>query len=379
MKHILIVDDDVAVTNYFRVFLAQTGLFEATIVNDSREVMPLFDSQTFDIVLLDMDMPHVSGMEILQGMRNKKIDVPVVVLTGVNDVDLAVKSMKFGAFDYIIKPVDDEKLLEVIDEALAHCVLRKSIDDIPNAIDNKRIVTNAALDHLPTQDPEMIRVLHQAEKCANSDLSIFIWGESGTGKERLARAIHNASPRKDKPFIAVEVNNFEPDQFPAFFFGQVRGWSGTREESPGFLDEANGGTLFLNNIEHLNFSMQTRLRRLIQTNEYYRENSAKIHQADVRMIVSSVVDLSAPEFEKTFNRDLLYHLTINSLKIPPIRERIDDVPLLAEYFLKKECKNLGKKISGFTAECMTTLKNFSYPNNVQAQRRKHLNQKNSII
>src|SRR5512136_1143372 len=287
MKRILIVDDDVAVTNFFEVFIAQTGLFETTIVNDPRKVMALFAKEQFDIILLDLDMPDVSGMEILQEMHQQAINVPVVVLTGVNDVDLAVKSMKLGVFDYLVKPVDEDKLLEVINEALQQSVLHKSIEELPQTLTQNQLAHQDAFKHLPTQDAEMIRLFHHAEKLAGTDLSIFIWGETGTGKEDLARAIHKAGHRRDKPFVVVEANSFEPDKFPAFFFGQIRGWSGTREETPGFLDDANGGTLFLKNIEYLNHPMQTRLRRLIQTNEYYRENSTVIHTVDVRMIVSS--------------------------------------------------------------------------------------------
>jgi DNA-binding NtrC family response regulator len=365
MKKVLIVDDDVAVTNYFKVFLAQTEKFDTTVVNDSRKVIDLLGEESFDIILLDMDMPDVTGMDILNTMKQNGIDIPVVVLTGVNDVDLAVKSMKLGVFDYLIKPVDDDKLLEIMDDALEHGFLHKSIEDLPKTLSHKELVNRAVFDHLPTRDPEMIHLFHQVEKLAGSDLSVFIWGESGTGKEALARIIHNSSLRRDKPFIAVEANNFEPDQFPAFFFGQVRGWSESREEKQGFVEEANQGTIFLNNIEYLNYPMQRRLKRLIQAKEYYRESSARIRTADVRMVVSSTRDLTAPEYEESFSRDLLYHLMINSIRIPPLRERVDDIPLLANHFLNEEAKTAGKNISGFSDEAIKLLRNYNYPNNVQ--------------
>jgi len=364
-QHVLIVDDDVAVTNYFKVFLAQTGRFETTVVNDSREVMDLLTQKDFDIILLDMDMPNVTGMDILKSMKEKGIDVPVVVLTGVNDVDLAVKSMKLGVFDYLIKPVDDDKLLEIMDDALEHKVLHRSIEELPSKLSRKELVNKDAFDYLPTQDLEMIRLFHQVEKLAASDLSVFIWGESGTGKEDMARIIHNASPRRDKTFIAVEARDFEPEQFPAFFFGQVRGWSGSREAKPGFVEEADEGTIFLNNIEYLNYPMQRRLRRLIQAGEYYRESSARIRSADVRMVVSTTRDLTSPEYEESFSRDLLYHLMINSIRIPPLRERVDDIPLLANYFLKEEVKKTGKEIEGFSGDAIRVLQKYKYPNNVQ--------------
>jgi len=365
MRQILIVDDDVAVTNYFRVLLAQTSLYETAIENDSRQVIESLSRKSFDLILLDMDMPNVSGMDILSEMKEKKINIPVIILTGVNDVDLAVKSMKLGAFDYVIKPVDDDKLLELINDALVHSVLDRSIKQLPSELSRKELVNQDAFDYLLTSDLKIIRLFYQAERLAGSDLTLFVWGESGTGKETLARAIHRASPRRDKAFIAVDVNSFTPEQFPILFFGQVQNWSKTREEKSGFLEEANGGTLFLNNIEYLDFPMQARLKRVIQKNEYYLESSARIRQSDVRMIVASKRDLAAPEMEKSFSRDLLYHLMVTSLGIPPLRERPDDIMLLASHFLEEETRKTGKKIDGFSDECSALLKRYSYPNNVQ--------------
>ncbi len=368
MKRILIVDDDVAVTNYFKVFLMQTGLFDSTVVNDSREVEGLLERENLDLILLDMDMPNVSGMDILRAMRDKGDDTPVVVLTGVSDVDLAVKAMKLGAFDYLIKPIDDDKLLEVLDNALEHSVLRRTISDLPTELTKKDLAYASAFEYFPTQDQKMIRLFHQAENLASSDLNIFIWGESGTGKEALARAIHQASPRRDKPFVALEADSQTTESFPAFFFGQARDWSGTRKETPGLIDEVNKGTLFLNNVDALALPVQVRLKRVIQTGEYYREHSTRIRKVDVRIIVSSTKDLTKPEYADDFNRDLLYHLMVNSIEIPALRERSVDISLLAEFFMKEEAEKVGKKITGFEEEFLELITNYRFPDNVQELR-----------
>jgi two-component system response regulator HydG len=365
MKRILIVDDDVAVTNYFMVFLVQTGLFEPYVVNDSRTVAGLLERERFDAILLDMDMPNVSGMDILRAMRAKNDDTPVVILTGVSDVDLAVRAMKLGAFDYLTKPVDDENLVEVIENAIEHRTLRETIDQLPKELTRKDLEFEAAFTRLPTQDDAMIRLFHQAEKLAASDVSIFIWGESGSGKETLTRAIHEASPRKDGPFVFVEVDSQDPEKFPAFFFGQAKDWRGSREETPGLLEQADRGTIFLNNIGDLSLPMQVKLRRLIQTGEFYRENSTSIRTADVRVIVSAKRDLTHPDYANRFSRDLLYHLMINSIRIPPLRERPGDIPLLAELFLKEESEKAGKSITGFSKDCMQLLASYPFPDNVQ--------------
>jgi DNA-binding NtrC family response regulator len=368
MKKILIIDDDVAVTNYLKVFLTQTGLFDIIVVNDSREVSVLLDREALDLILLDMDMPNVGGIDILSDMRGKELYIPVVVLTGIGDVDLAVKAMKLGVFDYLIKPVDDEKLLEVLNDAIDQRILHKTIDQLPRHLTRRSLGHEVVFEHFHTQDPAMIRLFHQAEKIASSNLSIFVWGERGTGKEALARAIHQASPRADKPFVVVEADSQDSERFPAFFFGQARIWGGSEEETPGILEEANHGTLFLDKIETLTFKMQVRLKRVIQTGEYCRESSARVRNIDVRMIVSSTYDLTSRAYEDKFSRDLLYHLMVNSIRIPSLRERIDDIPILAEYFLQEESKRTGKKITGFSGEFLECLKGYSFPDNVQELR-----------
>jgi len=365
MRKVLIVDDDVAVTNYFMVFLVQTGLFDPFVANDSREVEGLLQREKFDIIMLDMDMPNVSGMDILRSMRAKGDPTPVVILTGVSDVDLAVRAMKLGAFDYLTKPVDDQNLLQVLENAIEHRTLHRAIDELPKQLTRQGLAHEAAFLQLPTHDDKMIRLFHQAEKLAASDVSIFIWGEGGTGKEALARAIHQASPRSSGMFVVVEADSQDPDKFPAFFFGQARDWRGAREETPGLLEQADHGTLFLNNIDTMSLSVQVKLKRLIQTGEYYRESSTTIRTADIRMIVSSKHDLTRPEYASKFSRDLLYHLMINSIRIPPLRERPGDIPLLAELFLKEESERVGKKISDFSADCLALLTKYSYPDNVQ--------------
>jgi DNA-binding NtrC family response regulator len=214
----------------------------------------------------------------------------------------------------------------------------------------------------------MIRLFHQAEKIAGSDLSIFIWGEGGTGKEALARAIHEVSRRRNKPFVAAEADSQDPESFPSFFFGQAKNWSGSRDETLGILEQANKGTMFLNHIDALSSPMQVRLKRVIQTGEYYRESSAEIRKADVRMIVASTKDLTSPEYKDRFQRDLLYHLMVNSIRIPPLRERMCDLPSLAEAFLSEEAARAGRTFKGFSEEFLEYLKGYSFPDNLQELR-----------
>jgi len=365
MQRILIVDDDVAVTNYLMVFLMQTERFETTVVNDSREVPPLLVPGAFDVILLDMDMPNVTGMDILRLLHERGVPTPVIVLTGVSDVDLAVKAMKLAAFDYLTKPVDDDHLLQVIDSALEHRALQSSIEQLPPQLKREDLANQAAFDDVPTRDPAMIRVLHQAEKMAPGDLTIFLWGERGTGKERLARAIHHASARREGPFVAVDAAAQDPAKFPADFFGQARVWSGAVEERPGFLEAAAGGTLYLGEVEYLTLPMQVRLKRVLQGSEYYRENSTQIRKTNVRFILTSSHDLTRDAYQETFSHDLLYHLMVNSIRVPPLRDRMEDIPLLAQTFLERAIAKTGRKVAGFDPEYFEFLARYDFPDNVQ--------------
>ncbi len=364
MKKLLIVDDDVAVTNFLMVFLMQTGQYEPTIVNDSKTVPDILAKEQFDAMLLDMDMPHLSGMDIIKHINERGIDLPVVVLTGVNDVDLAVKSLKLGVLDYLTKPVDDDHLLEVLDKAIAHGIMKDSIRELPTQLTREDLDYREAFDHLRSQSPSMIRLFHQAEKMAAGDLCVFIFGERGTGKMSLAKAIHRASPRRGGPFVSIDAAAHDMERFPKEFFGASPEDEEHRNRS-GFLEEADGGTLFINNIELLPVPVQIRLNRVIQHKEFYRESSPRIQGIDARIIVASRHDLAEENYQESFSRDLLYHLVVNSLHLPPLRERGGDVPILASYILQREAERMDRKVDGFTKEFMDLLLNYDFPGNVQ--------------
>ena len=364
MIKLLIVDDDVAVTNYLMVFLMQTGQYEPTVVNDSKTVPDLLEKERFDALLLDMDMPHLSGMDIIKYVNENGISLPIVVLTGVSDVDLAVKSLKLGVFDYLTKPADDDHLLEVLEKAIAHGTTKDSIEELPIQLKREDLHHREAFDHLRSQSPSVIRLFHQAEKMAAGDLCIFIIGERGTGKMSLAKAIHEASPRHSGPFVAVDAAAHDMDKFPKEFFGTNSEEEG-KTQLPGFLEEADGGTLFINNIELLPTHVQIRLNRVIQHHEFYRESSPRINKIDVRIVVASLHDLTEEEYRDSFSRDLLYHLVVNSLHLPPLRERREDISILANDILRRSAKGMNKKVDGFTKEFMNLLFNYDFPGNVQ--------------
>jgi DNA-binding NtrC family response regulator len=368
MKNILLIDDDIAVTNYFMVFLMQTELFEPTVVNDSRTVEQLLDENIFDIILLDLDMPNVSGMDILKIMQAKNIKTPVIILTGVSDVDLAVKAMKYGAFDYLTKPVDEAHLLETLNSAMEQSAMQNTLADLPADLSRDGLINEAAFRHMPTQDESVIRLFHQAETLASGELPVFIWGERGSGKKWLARAMHNSSARFEMPFISLNCTSFAQDDLAVELFGRDQNWSGEVEEKNGLLKIAEGGTLFINNIEYMNPAVQQKLNNTLQNSEYSHENSTEKIECNVRFIVASSHDLARSVFKDSFSRDLLYHLMANSLEVPTLRDRPDDIQLITEMFLKESNKLNQKQLTGISCELLELLKSYSFPGNMHEMR-----------
>lgn len=368
LNKLLIVDDDVAVTNYFMVFLMQTELFEPEIENDSRVVIQLLKDNHYDVMMLDLDMPNVTGLEILKMMKAEGIDVPVVILTGANDVDLAVRAMKNGAFDYLTKPVDDEHLLEVLGNAVEMGNIKQSMDEMPDEPKREDLGNKAAFEHLPTSDPAMVRLFHQAEALAGGNLCVFLWGERGSGKRWLAQGIHNASARGEGPFLAIDCTHHAPDELSGVLFGRAPKWNDDSETLDGAFADAKGGTLFINNLEYLSPQVQMRLNHAMHTGEYYQDNSTEILQCDVRIITASTHDLTSSRFQESFSRDLLYHVMVNSLQLPALRERPDDIPLLARFFLEIENERSNKGIEKISPKLLEKLEQYFFPGNLKELR-----------
>jgi DNA-binding NtrC family response regulator len=362
---VLIVDDDAAVTNYLMVFLVQTERYEPVVENDSSSVPALLERESFDLMLLDMDMPGMSGVEILRRVNERGGNIPVIILTGVSDVELAVKAMKLGAFDYLTKPVDDDLLLSTMDRAIEHGALSRTLSGLSGELSRDGLANKAAFEDFVSLDPAMVRLFHHAEKLAGGDFSIFINGEHGTGKEALARAIHSTSRRSAGPFVAFDAAAVPTESVAGELFGTVCDFRGEHDDRPGFLESAAGGTLFLNSIELLPMPVQVRLRRVIQNGEFYREFSAGIRRIDVRLIVSTTVDLGSDEYRDRFSRDLLYHLMINSISIPPLRAHPGDIAVLAENFARREAEKLGRRVVVPSAGLTAMLSSYSFPGNVE--------------
>ncbi len=364
MDKILVIDDDQAVLNYLNIFLLQAGTFEVTTLSNSSRAFEVIKDGTFDLLLLDMDMPDVTGLDILQRIHDEGIDIGTIVLTGVEDIGLAVAAMKLGALEYLTKPVDNDRLLNLMHTALEHRRASRSAESESTAAAHLRF--KEAFKEIVTQDTRMNEIFATVEKMAVTDNSVLVWGESGTGKELIARAIHRISKRNGQHFVAVNAGTFASELFASEFFGHNQGaFTGATSSKRGFLEEADRGTLFLDEIGELALPIQVKLLRVLQEGEFFRLGSTKNLKVDVRIIAATNKNLHEEMKKGNFRKDLFYRLNINSVYLPPLRERKGDIPLLAYHFLRRFCQTNSKKIDKISEGVMKALNQYDYPGNVR--------------
>ncbi|MBU1100900.1 MAG: sigma-54 dependent transcriptional regulator [Bacteroidetes bacterium] len=365
MRKILLIDDNQAVLNFLQIFFLQTGKYEVTTLQDSTKAYELIEKNEFDILLLDMDMPNVTGLDILKYMKEKEINLTTIVLTGVEDIDLAIAAMKHGTFDYMLKPIEEEKLLKNIENAISAKDIKTREIDLDQAYDLS-LKNPEAFGGIITRDEKIIKIFHTVEKFAQTDNSVLIWGESGAGKELIAQAIHKISNRRDNKFVAVNAGAFAQELFSSEFFGHEKGaFTGASSTKTGFLEEANGGTLFLDEIGELSLPIQVKLLRVLQEEEFYKLGSTKNQKVDVRIIAATNKDLFEEIKEGHFRKDLFFRLNINSINLPPLRERKEDIELLAYHFLEVFNKKYGKNVGRITTPVLNCLKCYPFPGNVR--------------
>jgi DNA-binding NtrC family response regulator len=366
MNKILVIDDNQAILNYLRIFLLKTGKFQVETLLDSTKAYELLNKQDFDILLLDMDMPSVTGLDILKFIKDNHKNIITLVITGVADVDLAISAMKLGTFDYLLKPLDEKKFLDILDSAIYEIELTKIRPDTSIQRSFGALRYKDAFKKIMTRDEQMMKIFRLVEKYALTDDSIIIWGESGTGKELIAEAIHKISSRKDHKFIAINAGAFADELFSSEFFGYAKGaFTGANTDKIGFIEEANGGTLFLDEIGELALPIQVKLLRFLQEEEFYRLGSTKFIKADVRIIAATNKNLFEEINKGNFRKDLFFRLNINSIHLPSLRERQDDIQFLAYYFLEMFNKKYKKNIKKISNPVITFFKNYPFPGNVR--------------
>jgi len=356
----LIVDDEAVVLKNLVHVLGKES-YRVTAASSGPAGMKALRERRFDLVLTDLRMERVDGMDILRFCQASQPDAAVIMITGYATVDSAVDAMKEGAFHYIAKPFRLDEVRYLIGEALEMVHLRKENRRLSDLIDSL-----GAESRLVTQDAGVNRVLETAKQIAPSGCNVVISGESGTGKELLARYIHQASQSGDAPFVAVNCGAFTEDLLANELFGHERGaYTGATESKGGLIEAASGGTLFLDEITEMPATMQVKLLRVIQEGELYRLGGSVPVKVDVRYLAATNRDLPEAVASGRFRSDLYYRLNVVNLHMPPLSERPGDVPLIAHYFLRRYARLMAKPVEDISPAAMDLLCSYDFPGNVR--------------
>jgi len=360
----LIIDDDRDYLEILMLKLKSSGFQDITCIDNPLEAATRFDEgETFDIALIDVTMPDMDGMELLEIIKNTSPNTECIMITAVNEARVSVKCLKKGAYDYLVKPVREEELSMTINRALERKRLLDILDmdkrDTLPEVQNK-----AAFQAIVTRSRKMVRILKEAELHAASPFPVLITGESGTGKELLARAIHAASPRAGAPFTPVNMAALNSNLFDAEFFGHTKGaFTGAEQDRTGYLDQTNKGTLFLDEIGILPLELQGKLLRVLQNGEYMKLGTSLPRCTDVRIIAATNEDLDQLINNRMFRKDLYYRIRGAWLHLPPLRERRDDIPLLITELAKKSGYAQGQR--AVDEEVLQALMQYDYPGNIR--------------
>ncbi len=357
--NILIVDDEKSVVFLLKEELSEIEKYDVTVAYDGAEAINLLQTQPFDVVLLDVKMPRVSGIEVLKYIREQHPTTIVLMLTNFADVKTAIETMKLGAYDFVSKPYEREELLATIDRALE--LRRLTID---NKLMEYELNRQGLAREFIGKSPAIQSLIRTAQKIADSTAIVQIQGPSGTGKELIAHLIHTSSPRKNRPFVIVNCASIPDALLESELFGHEKGaFTNAYAMKQGLVEVANGGTLFLDEVGDISPMVQPKLLRFLETGEFRRVGGTNAMKVDVRIVSATNKDLQKEVEAGRFREDLLYRLNVVTLRIPPLKERKEDIPLLIENFLEKKIK--GKAQKRLSDEAMQVLMQYDWPGNVR--------------
>lgn len=360
---ILMVDDEPMALSSLQRLLRRRGYREVEVCDRAPGAVELIKSTDFDVVFLDLLMPEMDGLQVLEAVKPFCPHTEFIMLTAVDDVHTAVKALRLGAYDYLVKPVDNERLILVLEHAFERSGL---LTGLAGASSGKPITLSDAFAPIITQCPRMKELLHFAQTMAKSGNPVLITGESGTGKELLARAVHEAGPAPNGPYVPVNVASISESLFESQFFGHVKGaFTGATTDYPGFFEQAHTGTLFLDEIGELPLTLQTKFLRVLEEKKVMRLGDPRQIPVDVRIVSATNVDLDKACQNGAFRLDLMYRLKSIHLHLPPLREREGDIPLLAHHFLNKAALRHGKETKGFRSDTLEILQQQSFPGNIR--------------
>lgn len=357
---ILIVDDEESVRDSLSSWFTDDG-YRAGCAENARKALSMLESENYDIILADLKMPGMDGLEMLRRIKALNKDAIVIVMTAFATVDTAVKALKDGAFDYVTKPFDPDDLSHLIRNAVKQVTLAEENENL-----KKKVLSLENVEDLIGNSEAMRNVLGEVESVAQTNSSVIITGESGTGKELIARAIHYNSPRKFYPMVSVHCGALTESLLESELFGHEKGaFTGALYNRKGRFEMADSGTLFLDEIATISMKMQIELLRVLETRTFMRVGGNKEISSDFRLICATNRDLKGMVEKGLFREDLFYRLNVVNIHVPPLRERIDDIPLLVDYFIRKYCASMNKTMVTIDPAALKRLETYPFPGNIR--------------
>jgi DNA-binding NtrC family response regulator len=356
---VLVADDDPEVRMLLERVLGEAD-HGVLLASDGQEALEILHTRGVDAVVLDLDLPKVSGLNILSALPSLQTDAKFIVMTAFGTVESAVEAMKLGAYDYVRKPLDQEELLHIVDRGLAELAVRRELRRLRGSNVTHRMTS------IVGKTPPMQRVFRLIERVAPTRASVLITGETGTGKELVARAVHDLSPRANKPFIAVNCSAIPSTLLEAELFGHTRGsFTGAVQSRKGLIEEAAGGTLFLDEISTVSEDVQVKLLRVLEDRQVQRVGSNAPVSVDFRLVAATNTDLGGLVAAGGFREDLYFRLDVFPIAVPPLRERIDDIPLLASHFTARFADEHGIDPPRVSAPTLSRMMAYDWPGNVR--------------
>ena len=359
-KLVFIVDDEQAISKLLSYWLKEKWGYDVEVHANGEEVLKRLYLKP-DLILLDIMLPGMDGMEVLKRIKQIDENLPVIMLSAQGKIEVALESLKFGAYDYFPKPIDLQKLEPAIKNAIKGYDLTKELESLKENIKKEYSFSN-----IVSADSRMQDVFKLVTKVLNNDITVLIYGESGTGKELIARAIHYNGNRKNNPFIVVNCASIPRELLESELFGHEKGsFTGAHQRKLGKFEVANGGTIFLDEVGELEMLLQAKLLRVIQERAFDRVGGTELIKTDVRIISATNRDLKEAVDKKEFREDLFYRLNSFPIYIPPLRHRKGDVLVLAQHFLESLNKKLGKEIKGFSKKALKLIYDYPWPGNIR--------------
>ncbi len=365
---IVVVDDELEVLQSVSTTLVAHGYTNITTLQDSREVLPTIDQYGADLVLLDLGMPHLDGLDVLRRMKDSHPDVPIIVVTATNEIDTAVQCMREGASDYMVKAIESNRLLSGVERTLELRETKRNYAELRRRIFDGRLRFPDAFRHMVTQNNQMHALFLFVEAVTRTRETVLIRGETGVGKDLLAEALHTASGRQG-PFVRVNSAGLDDAMFSDAFFGHTRGaFTGADDERKGLVTRAAGGTLFIDEIGDLSKQAQVKLLQLIEKREFYPVGSDLLRRTDARFVVATNRDLDEKVRSGEFRQDLYFRLATHSVSVPPLRRRPDDIPLLLDHFVALAADEFRESVPRISLGAIDLLRRYPFPGNVRELR-----------